>query len=411
MSALALSAQAKPSSEAKIDEILRSLGKSDGVGLGSATDKVLVELESMGWVQKQRLPPRVVGVDPSNRDGMGVNAETVHSLGADILAMGFSWSQVASAVCIEEAPQSKTIRDFNADLAVGSGRLPAPLPEDIKYGSLSCSHTNMFLRCLWAGVESSDEDMSENGHLSLDKVSRRDAEFGRAAREGLEWKILSHKVRSRFPKLLSLVQRARNAPNAATRAEHEVQVMLRMHQIASQEQQASANVDWDAIRRGIALSKPPCVDDLRQLSIFVAVCGGGTNGVFLKDLAAFHRQFVDSSARVIRGGFFGAVSEMDAEAPLFKIAVVKAQYVCPQAKVNKYKEPVFITPADLSKLKKASAPSLADAEALLGKIRSLFRAHLKDDVVGHSAKVKLLGRFDTLVARFMMGKQEGLKTR
>ena len=55
----------------------------------------------MAW--KQRIRPCQVGVDPSNRDGVGVNVEDVHGLGADILFWGWSWSQVASAVCVEEA--------------------------------------------------------------------------------------------------------------------------------------------------------------------------------------------------------------------------------------------------------------------------------------------------------------------
>ena len=126
------------------------------------------------------------------------------------------------------------------------------------------------------------------------KVSRRDPEFGNAIRQGLEWKVLSSKVRSDHPKLLALIQRARNAPQAVARADHEGQVMLRVHSIAAAQQRKHSEVDWDAIRRSVAHSKPPCAGDLQQISIFIALCGGGFGGAFLKDLASLHRQFVDS---------------------------------------------------------------------------------------------------------------------
>ena len=111
-------------------------------------------------------------------------------------------------------------------------------------------------------MPSSVDVMSYDGKLSLDAVARTDPEFARAAREGLTWTVLSHRVRLRFPVLLSFIQRAMNTPNAAAALEHEIQVMLRMHALAADAQRRSLDPDWESIRRSAALTMPPCVDDL-----------------------------------------------------------------------------------------------------------------------------------------------------
>ena len=78
----------------KITQLLNGVDQKDGVGLVAVVDQVLAELESQGMAWTQRIRPQQVGVHPCNRDGLGVNAEDVHSLGADILF--HSWSVLAN---------------------------------------------------------------------------------------------------------------------------------------------------------------------------------------------------------------------------------------------------------------------------------------------------------------------------
>ena len=173
------------SGDAKIKQLLHNVDQQQGLGLVAIVEQILDELQGMGLAWESRIRPSQVGVDPSNRDGVGVNAADVHSLGADILAMGFSWKQVASAVCIEEAPGATDICDFNKMLSHGCDSLPNSGLDHVRFGSVACSHTNMFLRCVAAGVESSHEELCEGGRLCLEKIARRDPEFGRAVREGV----------------------------------------------------------------------------------------------------------------------------------------------------------------------------------------------------------------------------------
>ena len=153
----------------KIQMMLDQVDKKDGKQLVSKMDEVMKLLEHLGLAWSQRIRPQQVGVEPSNRDGVGVNAEDVHSLGADIFVMGWSWSQVASAVCVEEAPGASTIADFNRRLSSSCDILPSDGFDQIRFGSVACSHTNMFLKCLSSGVKSNCEGNSQRVVVCLSR--------------------------------------------------------------------------------------------------------------------------------------------------------------------------------------------------------------------------------------------------
>ena len=321
--------------EAKIDSLLQR-GERDGSALVGIVAESLKLLQGMGWAWHARIAPREVGVDPENRDGYGVNGADVHALGHDIAHLGWDWAEVKGAVCVEEAPASGHIRSFNEALATKSPDLAPVEPETLRYGSVASSHTNMFLRAVAAGVASEDPYCSRDGRLSLDKLRERDGEFAKAVEFGLTWLVLSHKVRHRFPKLLGLVQGARNAPAQIARREHEVQVMMRMQGLASGQQRSSGSVDWEAIRAAVLRSRPPCGNYIVELQAFVATCGGGASGQFLQDLFHFHQACVNSERRVVKGWYFAALAniEMEGEIPFLKLALVKTQYSSPEEKLR-----------------------------------------------------------------------------
>ena len=311
----------------------------------------------MSW--EAQLAPRVVGVDPTNRDGVGVTAENVIALGRDILFVGWSWAEVAKAVCIEAAPGSCVIEDFNKALTANNAAL-APVEEDtIRFGSVSCSHTNAFLRCLRAGRVSTmgtelgaGTDASET--LTLTAVRDRDPEFAKAAEDGIRWTVLSHKVRELFPAFLGLLQSARNATGQVAKPEHEVQVMCRILTVAAATQRASAvsdsltasatscGPDWSVVKRAVLRSRPPCAFDFDDLKAFVVACAGGMEGMLLQDLMVFHRRCVKSDDRIIRGPFFRAVADLPLLVPRLKIAIVKTQYTCPVASLALVRSILFV---------------------------------------------------------------------
>ena len=388
--------------DARIKELVRISKTKDGFGQVATSDQILAELEKEKLLWEQRIPVAKVGCSPVNRDGLGVNAEDVHALGGDLLAMGWSWEASGSVVCVEEAPGRDVIARFDDSVVAGNPKLPESEPDMIRYGSIAGSHRNMFLRCLMASAESGEEAMCEGGRLCLEKVARADANFANAARHGLTWKVLSYKVEVEYPEVLPIIMKARNAPNNAARAEHEVQVLLGLHAMAVQAQKSGQSPDWPSIRRRIGRSRPRCIDYLEELSLFVALYSGGVDGVFLKDLASFHGQFVDSRKTIIFGEFWRALAEWDVQTPLFKVALLKMQYV--SSRVNKYKEPTLVLASDLTKMSK-NKEGLLESERLLCESRATFKeAGL--DRLPTNVRTKVLGQLDCMVARFMCGKQD-----
>ena len=163
----------------EVDILLASASSGQG-GLVHVVDKVLSVLEESGLSYMTALPIRSVGCDPANRDGFGLSGENVHALGSDIVFMGFSWGEVRQPVCIEEAPGSSFIAQYNVDLVSGSPLLPQVLPDSIRYGPLSCSTTHMFLRCVEEAMPSDMSGIIADGNLSLDMLSAKDKEFAKA---------------------------------------------------------------------------------------------------------------------------------------------------------------------------------------------------------------------------------------
>ena len=388
--------------DARIKELVRIAASKDGFGQVATADSILAELEKEKLCWEQKIPVARVGVSPVNRDGLGVNAEDAHALGGDLFAMGWSWEAMGSVVCVEEAPGRDDIANFDDSIVAGNPKLPDSEPHTIGYGAIAGSHRNMFLRCLMASAESGEEAMCEGGHLCLEKVARADANFANAARHGLTWKVLSYKVEVEYPEVLPIIMRARNAPNSAARAEHEVQVLLRLHAMAVQAQKSGQSPDWFTIRRCIARGRPRCIDYLEELSLFVALYSGGVDAVFLKDLATFHAQFVDSKKTVIFGDFWRALAEWDVQTPLLKIALLKIQYV--SSKVNKYKEPTLVLGSDLTNMAKKKE-ELLDSEKLLSDLRALFKEAGLDGLT-LNMRTRILGQLDCMVARFTCGKQD-----
>ena len=316
---------------------------------------------------------------------------------------------MSQPTCIEEAPSGTFICDFNKTLSSQNHLLPAVTDNSVRYGSLSCSHTNMFLRCVNASTKTTVTTLAVEGRLSLDLLKTADPKFAEAVTGGLTWTVLNHKVRSRFPSFLNLVQSARNVLQHVGRIEHEVQVMMRIHKEASDYQFRGKNPDWDAITEAVTRSRPPCADDVPHLIAFVAALAGGARAPkFLNELVEFHRKTV--SDQKIGGLFFKSLADSLVSAPYVALAVCKAQYGCPPEKINKHRECVWITTSDLCTLSQAGQ-TLEDADAALAYLHKELTKVIMNatdatakDV--HEIRIVCLAKLDQLVVRFLMKKQE-----
>ena len=108
------------------DAINRTIKDFDDkcVGIAQCADRIEEALEAKGLLKSYTLHPSMVGVDPSNRNGGGVNALEVNLLASDICEVGWSWDACRHATCIEEKPGDSYISDFNKRLVANSGLAP-----------------------------------------------------------------------------------------------------------------------------------------------------------------------------------------------------------------------------------------------------------------------------------------------
>ena len=82
----------------------------------------------------------------------------------------------------------------------------------------------------------------------MELLGKRDSAFHRAVTDGVPWKLLSEDVASQIPQLLSLVQRMGNA--TLQRAEHELQLMRRLHQLWMAHSHGDIQPDFGVIKQG-----------------------------------------------------------------------------------------------------------------------------------------------------------------
>ena len=211
--------------------ILRLLREADQTKLVKTVDDVMKHLVEDDLVYKCRIPSDLVGVHPSNRDGYGVSEEAVHSLGGDIVLLGFSMSATASAVCIEDGDGK--VAEFTKKICNGSEKLASVQPSEIKYGSLSCSHTNQFLRAANAEVPSTNEVLQVGSRINVAKITQNDSELKCALKEGLVWTVLKASVATLYPAFPTMLQAAKNAVGQIQQHETEVQLLMRIQALAS----------------------------------------------------------------------------------------------------------------------------------------------------------------------------------
>ena len=309
------------------DDIVNILERFDTGALGvcGAADQLMSKLAALSHIKEMTIHPDQVGIDPCNRGGEGVNAIEVGLLASDIASVGWSWAETSHAVCVEVAPGDVSVERFNMELVNGADGL-APVEEGtIKFGSLACGHTNYGLRAIGASAKSNCPRLSKEGRYSLELLNGRDPSFAKAVREGLRWKVIAWRVRLLYPRVLDVTQRARNANSTIMRKENEMSGLLQMHKLSASGPQP---VNWNAIKQTVFVTNPPFADKVDQMAAFVINRSGGQDGLYLKQLSIFFRNFVSSSKRP---GLPSAVYLALAEFPYHYVALslLKTCWTCP----------------------------------------------------------------------------------
>jgi hypothetical protein len=385
--------------------------EADELGIVQAADALEEAFRQKKLLYEMDIAPRSVGIDPTNRDGTGGNIQEVHLLATDIAFVGWSWKETTHALCIEVPPGDRSVEEFNRRLSQGVGL--APVDEgSIMFGSLSCGHTNYGLRAIAAGMPSADPLLSENGVFCVEKLSKRDAEYARAVAHGLHWKVLRSSVRQHYPRTLTVLQGARNVAGHLQRKVHEVQGLQQMHSMAASAQKAGKEPDWQTIKRAVLRGRPPFAESVDDMIAFLATRSGGVEGMYLKYLAAFHRQFVNPSVRAcVPGSLYGALAAFGFH--YLAYAFLEAAFTCPVEAV-KQGQCGWVSAAEVNGLTRGSRPEvqalLQQAENVLSSARTVLpRTGVTDAIHESNILMGVYVKLDINMARLVLSKQSTSK--
>ena len=379
--------------------------ESGRLGVVQASCKILDALRDKGLLYTQPINCRLVGFDPSNRDGEGGVASAIFELATAIAEVGWSWDECAHALCVETAPNDTTVEDFNRVLSTDCG-LPPVQGNSIKFGSLSGGHTNYVLRCIQAGVLSECPLLADNGAMSYGKIAARDAEFAKAVTDGLRWTVLRWEVRVLYPSILSILQLARNMSATMLRKESELQGLLRLHTMSAAAMALQRDVNWPGIKKMILRSRPPYGNILDDMISFLIGKSGGMTGKFLKYLQAFHRVCAPAKREALPGAIYSALA--DCPLQFVSIALMEAAFVCPVGFVSNG-TCTWLTVADVTGVSKPkdddAKKKVSAAEAMLVTARKMLPlVGITDDTETSNKLVAALVKLDVAMARFLLGK-------
>ena len=174
------------------------------------------------------------------------------------------------------------IQVFNEKLVAGADLGPVE-PDSIRYGSLSCGHTNKILRAMAASMPSTVADVTENGRYNMPRIRSRDIELHKVVTTGLSWKVYSWRVRAWYPGLPSLIQSARNMASSANRKQGEMEGLLRLHASSLVTKGLSTSgTQWHEAKANILKTRLPFAEKLDAMIGFIATKSGGEGGEYLR---------------------------------------------------------------------------------------------------------------------------------
>ena len=361
-----------------------------GDGLVKAGEQVLELLRGCNVVQRMRLPPKAVGIHPSNRDGLGINALDVHSLINDVLEVGFVPSLVhAVATEIDGREQ----RQWNEDLVSSAGGALGVLEGDsLRAVSLCGGHTNFMLRCFLDGVQHEEGPVTLNGKLSLEALQKTDPCFHQAAVQGVEWDLVPLQVLREWPQLADVIQRAGNAQ--LNRGEHELQVLRRLHTLYMAAS-ARGPVDFLEVKKKALASKPSCASSIPAMYSFALKNSGGVKAAYLGETERFVRANA-VSGKPLGDDLWLCISQdhkSGQQCPRFLHGILKTAYVRRNVHANDVKKAFS---------NKNIVRKVLEAEQLMNEVRALLKNAGEKWRSDYNCE-KAMGFFDIALVSHVLG--------
>lgn len=233
------------------------------------------------------------------------------------------------------------------------------------------------------GVEHSDERVTINGKLNLDKLKSYDKVYHDIVTTTIKYTVIPRWVLELIPGMTWLIQAGKNTKIDA--GEHELQVMERVHALARSSIDLQGRVDYKAIKDRILMSKPRCMQAVPSIFTFVTHNGGSVNDPFLlRDARDFIRSHCPGANSISAESWALLAVEKDScrKTPRLRWALVEYLYL-------------YGDTCKESDLKKLTASNCESARNHADKLMNCMRAHaikvmgsIRGDVV------KLMGQFE-----------------
>ena len=226
------------------------------------------------------------------------------------------------------------VRSFNQQICRESQDSKFPLascnPSRLRFASVAGSHFNQACRALLVGVPHTDASLTVDGHLHLERLQAKDAQFHSACVNGIKWRVIPCAVAERFQEIASLAQAAGNASGQIQKAEGELQLarqVLRSMDLWRQKTKKDS-VRWSDIQAEVMRSRPPETSTAPFLFTFMMKCSGGRDGHFFTESDMYIRSH-GWPARTMGGDFYDALAAAKAHFPAhaFEIRLLRARQV------------------------------------------------------------------------------------
>jgi hypothetical protein len=351
-----------------------------------AKDKLMTYLFEQKLAWNQHVDCMAICVHQGNRGGAGVTGPDVHQLADGWLSHGF----VAGAMqneAIQRKPHDRSQYEFNLQMVGHSDGKLAPIAPDneIRYAAVGGSHGNEVFRAARCGVACDLPKISVDGHMSMERISSIDREWGDALQgiAPVSWVIIDWRVEAACPDVVKLMEKCGNAKANISKLSHEVEHLVAMQDGITQHRKHSANDDnlYDKIVGPMIALRPKCADALEGMHHLTKTRGIGNERV--QSLSDFQKQY---DTREIGGHVYAAVADVEFDVNNacngFRFAILKALYSQPTP--PRGGQCNWITVADVKSLswqvkgsQNKKSHRVMTAEALMNECEAIANAHVQ----------------------------------
>ena len=287
---------------------------------------------------KERLYPWVVGFHMKNRGGAKLSGLRVLELMKELLRVGFDAEEAdCGGIVIESELTSSMVMDYNVQSCEGDPLLVAAIDgKGLQFGTLAHSHLNQVLKNILGKMVIPEEEkesksfkglIGPQGSIESSLLKQHDEVFEAYLHQGLLFEVLACAIEKEEPEGADIISAAANLKNAMALIPHEMEALRLTSTYCWKSGEAAGQVSFAQMREQLAQSMPSIAYDPDFLHMFQLVIECGADKYpHIQFLVDFLSKFVDPGKRRLRLSAFSVVTELPADAPHMRVALLIAAY-------------------------------------------------------------------------------------